>query len=212
MMISCKEDPVVEYNLPEIVSLEVNRITSHSAEVTGVVRNAADLECLLRLEGGEITYLAGFPSEAGTVIWELENLLPDTEYSATLHISSTKHMTSSSPVEFKTQAKKMPPPDQVHFADNALEKYCMKVFDTDEDGYLTPDEVSQVKELTISGLGISSLEGLEVFTSLESLVCDNNALSGTLSLASVPTLLKGVASSVFRLCDTNPYGQQDKMA
>lgn len=189
MMISCKEDPIVEYNLPEIVSLEVNRITSHSAEVTGVVRNAANLECLLRLDGGEITYFPGFPSETGTVIWNLDNLQPDTDYSATLQISSSRHMTSSSPVEFKTQAKKMPPPDQVHFADNALEKYCMKVFDTDEDGYLTPDEVSQVKELTISGLGISSLEGLEVFTSLESLVCDNNALSGTLSLASVPTLL-----------------------
>lgn len=44
------------------------------------------------------------------------------------------------------------------------------------DGILTQEERSQVKELNVSGLGISSLDGIEVFEALENLDCSYNNL------------------------------------
>ena len=44
------------------------------------------------------------------------------------------------------------------------------------DGILTQEERSQVKELNVSGLGISSLDGIEVFEALEKLDCSYNQL------------------------------------
>lgn len=45
------------------------------------------------------------------------------------------------------------------------------------DGVFTAEEIAQIRSINVSGLNISSLEGIEVFTALESLSCMNNRLT-----------------------------------
>lgn len=45
------------------------------------------------------------------------------------------------------------------------------------DGILTEEERQSVTELNLSGLGLTSLEGLEVFPNLQTLYCSNNQLT-----------------------------------
>ena len=58
----------------------------------------------------------------------------------------------------------------------------MTKFDKDGNGYLSNAEIAAVKSISVSNKGISSLKGIELFTALEELVCDNNNLT-TLDLS-----------------------------
>ena len=46
-----------------------------------------------------------------------------------------------------------------------------------EDGVLTEEEISDVKWISINNDGISSLQGIEYFTSLETLICEGAKLT-----------------------------------
>ncbi|MCR4809181.1 MAG: BspA family leucine-rich repeat surface protein [Prevotella sp.] len=46
-----------------------------------------------------------------------------------------------------------------------------------QDGKLTAEEISKIYSMNVSGLGITDLRGIEVFTALESLNCSKNNLS-----------------------------------
>lgn len=56
--------------------------------------------------------------------------------------------------------------------DPAFREYCTQ-FDTNEDGILSPWEANQVDRLELSNLGIKSLDGIEYFTKIKFLFCDN---------------------------------------
>lgn len=62
------------------------------------------------------------------------------------------------------------------FPDPVFREYIAEHVDTDGDGILSRQEVGQVTELPLSGLGIKSLEGIGHFTSLEMLDCSNGQI------------------------------------
>ncbi len=58
------------------------------------------------------------------------------------------------------------------FADEVLRTYVYKNHDTDGDGHLSYYEVMSVTELDLRGLEISSLDGTELFSNLQSILTD----------------------------------------
>ena len=54
---------------------------------------------------------------------------------------------------------------------------CVKMFDTNDNGLLDNDELAKVTSLEVSSKGITSLEGLGLFTELQTLKCNDNALT-----------------------------------
>ncbi len=64
----------------------------------------------------------------------------------------------------------------IDFSDTAFENFCVDNFDTDGDDSVSTEEVETVKSLDVSGLGISNLDGIEYFISLETLDCSNNEI------------------------------------
>ena len=52
----------------------------------------------------------------------------------------------------------------------------VKTYDTNNNGTLSDLELAEVKEMYASSRGIGSLKGVEYFTALTKLYCDNNAL------------------------------------
>lgn len=63
-----------------------------------------------------------------------------------------------------------------NFPDATFRAYVQENFD-DGDGILIDDEIAYVYDISVSGLGISSLKGIEHFTELETLECENNLLA-----------------------------------
>lgn len=60
--------------------------------------------------------------------------------------------------------------------DPVFKAYCEQ-FDTDHDGFLTQEEASVVTEINVPNMKIASLAGVEIFTGLTRLVCNNNDLT-----------------------------------
>ena len=63
------------------------------------------------------------------------------------------------------------------FPDANFRQWVNDNCDTNHDGVLTEAELSAVKEMNISGKGISNLGGIEYFTALQKLDCSNNQLT-----------------------------------
>lgn len=66
---------------------------------------------------------------------------------------------------------------EVNIPDPAFRAYCLENFDKNHDYKLSEAEAALVTEINASGLGIESLEGLQYFTSLCHLHCNNNMLT-----------------------------------
>ena len=70
---------------------------------------------------------------------------------------------------------------------NAFKDFCVESFDTDGNGLVSRDEAAVVESIDCSGKDLTSLDGIGAFTSLKTLICDNNALT-TLDLTLTPNL------------------------
>ncbi|MBR1457277.1 MAG: leucine-rich repeat protein, partial [Oscillospiraceae bacterium] len=57
------------------------------------------------------------------------------------------------------------------FPDDAFRGYVEEQFDADHDGWLSPAEIDSVTEIECIGLGVASLQGVEIFSALEYLAC-----------------------------------------
>ena len=75
--------------------------------------------------------------------------------------------------------------------DEAFLAYLLANFDTDGDGRLSNVEIQNVTEIDCSESGIASLEGIDIFTNLTSLICSNNKLNSlnVSSLTALTTLI-----------------------
>ncbi|MBO4677777.1 MAG: leucine-rich repeat protein, partial [Oscillospiraceae bacterium] len=69
------------------------------------------------------------------------------------------------------------PVDSTHFPDAAFRVYVSNAFDQNSDGKLTSLELAAVTEIDVRNKGIASLKGIEHFTNLIALYCDDNQLS-----------------------------------
>ncbi|MBQ7132780.1 MAG: hypothetical protein IJO29_09425 [Oscillospiraceae bacterium] len=67
--------------------------------------------------------------------------------------------------------------DETNFPDAIFRSYVQENFDTDSDGVLSSDELSSVSKINVSDLGIESVKGIEFFTELVYLYCQNNNLT-----------------------------------
>lgn len=65
----------------------------------------------------------------------------------------------------------------VTFADDNFKAYCLDKFDNNDDGKITSDEASAVKSIDVCTDNISSLDGVEAFTNLESLKCTGSGVA-----------------------------------
>lgn len=63
------------------------------------------------------------------------------------------------------------------FPDPIFRQYVADSFDTDGDGALDDEEIEYATEIGVENMGISSLEGIEVFAYLEYLYAENNQLT-----------------------------------
>lgn len=65
---------------------------------------------------------------------------------------------------------------EVNIPDPAFKAYCIENFDKNHDSKLSEAEAALVTSIVVNNLGIESLEGLQHFTSLSILCCNNNKL------------------------------------
>ena len=66
--------------------------------------------------------------------------------------------------------------DEEHFPDSNFRKFVKK-YDRDQNGILSQSELAKVTDLNCRGKSITSLEGIEHFTSLKELNCRDNQLT-----------------------------------
>jgi len=64
-----------------------------------------------------------------------------------------------------------------NFPDDAFRSYVSSTFDTSGNGYLTAEQVEEIKSIKLTSESIYSLLGVEYFTSLTELSCDSLLLS-----------------------------------
>ena len=62
------------------------------------------------------------------------------------------------------------------FTDYKFKDYVQNNFDTDNDGFLSQTEINAVTKIDVSDKDISSLKGIEYFTNLTALYCDDNRI------------------------------------
>ena len=67
--------------------------------------------------------------------------------------------------------------DETNFPDETFRAYVSSNCDTDNNGNLSEEEIAAVTNIDVSGQGISSLKGIEYFTALWELYCNNNQLT-----------------------------------
>ena len=84
-------------------------------------------------------------------------------------------------------AEDAPVVNAVQFADDKFGAWAASHCDANGDGLISDDEAKTVSSIDISGLGISSLSGLERFTAVVALDCSNNRLTA-LELSGNPAL------------------------
>ena len=64
-----------------------------------------------------------------------------------------------------------------NFPDEIFRAYVLSEFDADGNGSLDDEELSNAQEISVAGMGISSLEGIESFPSLTYVDCSENQLT-----------------------------------
>lgn len=61
--------------------------------------------------------------------------------------------------------------------DSKFKSFCLSYFDSNNDGKISSEEAVSVKKMDCENKGITSLKGIEYFTSLTYLNCRNNKLT-----------------------------------
>ena len=81
--------------------------------------------------------------------------------------------------------------DEIHFIefkDPVFESYLLGVYDKDGNGIISYKEAKAIVELDLSGMGLSSVDGLEAMTNLEKLIIKNNPKVTSINLSGNPLL------------------------
>lgn len=83
----------------------------------------------------------------------------------------------SSAITASAAVKKGVAVNETNFPDPAFRKYVSDNIDKDSDLLLSADEINSVRSISVSGMKISDLGGIEYFTGLMSLICMDNSLT-----------------------------------
>lgn len=79
--------------------------------------------------------------------------------------------------------------DSTNFPDSNFRKYVLNKIDTNKDGKLSKSEIQKTKVIEISEKSIKSVKGIEHFSELEELYCDNNKNLYSIDLSNNKKLL-----------------------
>ena len=148
---------VVSGNLPDGISIFCSD-TLNTSELNQTTSN----------KGQNLT-LRGIPVRAGT-------------YSFTLKVTDKNGNTATKGFSVAVTGEYIEQPSSIqvsaeNFPDAIFRAYVSEKFDTDGDGTLSGEEINAVTEIDVSDKGISSLKGVEYFTALTELYCDDNQLT-----------------------------------
>ena len=64
--------------------------------------------------------------------------------------------------------------NETNFPDSVFRNYVKEEFDTNKDGYLDKAEIQSVQMIDVPKMNISSLKGVEYFSSVGRLFCEDN--------------------------------------
>ena len=111
------------------------------------------------------------PTEAGTYIVTFtvtdSGRTTDNAASATVTLNVTSNPVPAGSVAINA----------TNFPDSAFRSYVSGSFDVNSDGILSESEIANVTSISARSMGISSLQGVEYFTALQTLWCDGNQLT-----------------------------------
>ncbi len=79
--------------------------------------------------------------------------------------------------------------DGENFPDSVFREFIASEYDENEDGSLSAEEIESVREMSVSGMEIGNLKGVEYFTELRDLDCSDNHLIA-LGLSRLTKLVK----------------------
>ena len=79
--------------------------------------------------------------------------------------------------------------DSTNFPDDNFRNYVQNNHDHVDPSYFTPAEIADIKVIDCGGCNIENLQGIELFTSLETLICQDNQLMD-IDVSAMPSLKK----------------------
>ena len=99
--------------------------------------------------------------------------------------------------------------NQSNFPDDSFRDYVRNKIDKNEDSYLSDDEIVAVTTIDVWNRGITTLKGIEYFTELVKLICDDNKLDN--SYYDIDDVLNIVANTKLEYlkCSNNPLVKLD---
>lgn len=112
--------------------------------------------------------------QGSSFVVTISDLAPSTTYSWYAYAKAGISEVRSETRTFTTKDKPLPPlpPEQlIEISDEVFKTYLVEHFDTDGDGEISESEALRVKKIAVKTDEIFSLEGIEHFTNLDTLIC-----------------------------------------
>ncbi len=112
--------------------------------------------------------------QSSSFVVTISDLNPSTTYSWYAYAKAGISEVRSETRTFTTKDKPLPPvpPSQIiDIPDKVFKDYLVKNFDSDGDGEISEDEALKVRKIAVKTDEIFSLEGIEHFTNLDTLIC-----------------------------------------
>ncbi len=94
-------------------------------------------------------------------------VLPTSSFALTVPRASKPLVVKDGPVEINA----------ANFPDEIFRGFVSEEFDIDSDGILSEAEIAEVDTIDVTSMGIADLSGVEYFTALQYLFCDDNAIT-----------------------------------
>ncbi|MBO4580236.1 MAG: S-layer homology domain-containing protein [Clostridiales bacterium] len=157
--LTCAGDHLTALDISKNVAL-INLICTHN-QLTSL--NVSNCKYLNK------AYLQNANSDVDGKYLYTSSSVPDLSYK--LICDNNVTIKAGEPAKFENVAV-----NASNFPDEIFRAYISENVDTDNDGYLSEDEM-EIRHINVHSLNISSLKGIELFTSLVSLSCGNNQLT-----------------------------------
>lgn len=177
--VSCEIDPHTPVSTPEIESLNVDEISYYSFVISGKIKRSGSrgFHCVLHLTSTEPELVKFTADEDGSFTLHFSDKPSNTRFQASLELLAGRQSIVSDAISFCTKK------EIVEFECKEFKDFCVTNFDSDGDGDISFSEAGKVESIMLpDNSGISSLRGIEHFTSLKELFCNHGRLQGTVDL------------------------------
>lgn len=176
---SCAKDPQAPVSIPAIEYLNVDDISWYSFVISGRIKTMGDcdFDCYVCLESKESERVRFMPDEGGSFSVQFSGKPAGFQFQASLELVAGRQSIVSDAISFCTKK------EIVEFECKEFKDFCVTNFDSDGDGNISFSEAGKVESIMLpDNSGISSLRGIEHFTSLKELFCNHGRLQGTVDL------------------------------